>query len=80
MFQWKPTVDANTQTHGANTPTYKTTTGQQNYACAVLNDGMYMLDCWNAIHEGDGYIYFRYVDRKKYALEAYHQLATDSIT
>ena len=26
-------------------PLTKTTTAQQNSACAVLNDGMYMLDC-----------------------------------
>ena len=59
-----------------------------NYACAVLNDGMLMLEFRDAIYEGDGncilrvckflLLQFRYAGRKKHALEAFHKLAADS--
>ena len=48
-----------------------------------------MLEFRDAIHEGDGnhilrvwkflLLHFRYAGRKKYALEAFHQLAVDSL-
>ena len=59
-----------------------------NYACAVLNDGMLMLEFRDAIYEGDGncilrvckflLLQFRYAGRKKHALEAFHKLAAHS--
>ena len=50
---------------------------------------MLILEFRDAIHEGDGnrilrvwkflLLHFRYAGRKKYALEAFHQLAADSV-
>ena len=52
------------------------------YACAVLNDGLFILKFRDAIHEGDGVriarcrkvmlLYFFYSKHSKYALEAIH--------
>ena len=52
------------------------------YSCAILNDGLFLLELRDAIHEGDGerlarcwrvmLLYFTYADRSKYALEAVH--------
>lgn len=56
--------------------------GVLEYACAVLNDGLFILELRDAIHEGDGeriarcwkvmLLYFFYGKRSKYALEAVH--------
>ena len=55
------------------------------YACAVLSDGMFMLEFRDAIREGDGrrvlrcwtvmMIYFKSAQRVKYALEGFYLLA-----
>ena len=55
------------------------------YACAVLSDGMFMLEFRDAIREGDGrrvlrcwtvmMLYFKAAQRVKYALEGFHLLA-----
>ena len=55
------------------------------YACAVLNDGLLLLEFRDAIHEGDGeriarcwkllILYFRVAGHTKYALEAFIFLA-----
>ena len=55
------------------------------YACAVLNDGLLLLEFRDAIHEGDGerivrcwkllMLYFRVAGHTKYALEAFPFLA-----
>lgn len=52
------------------------------YSCAVLNDGLFLFELWDAIHEGDGervarcwkvmLMYFMYGGQLKYALEAVH--------
>ena len=62
--------------------------GVLNYACAVLNDGLFnvfMLEFRDGIREGDGerilrcwkfmLLYFRHFNHYKYALEAFHTLA-----
>ena len=56
-----------------------------NYASAVLNDGLLLLEFKDAIHEGDGprivrcwkvlLMYFHYAKHKNYRLEAFHLLA-----
>ena len=56
--------------------------GVLEYACAVLNDGLFLLEFRDAIHEGDGeriarcwkamLLYFSFGKRSKYALEAVH--------
>ena len=56
--------------------------GVLEYSCAVLNDGLLMLEFRDAIHEGDGeriarcwkvmLLYFFYGKRSKYAIEAVH--------
>ena len=55
--------------------------GVFDYACAVLNDGLLLLEFRDAIHEGDGerilrcwkflMLYFRIAGHTKYALEAF---------
>lgn len=59
--------------------------GVFNYACAVLNDGLLLLEFRDAIHNGDGIrimrcwkfltLYFRHFHHYKYALEGFHTLA-----
>lgn len=59
--------------------------GVFNYACAVLNDGLLLLEFRDAIHEGDGpgvmrcwkflMLYFRHFHHYKYALEGFYTLA-----
>ena len=59
--------------------------GVLNYASAVLNDGLLMLEFRDGIREGDGerilrcwkfmLLYFRHFNHYKYALEAFHTLA-----
>ena len=56
--------------------------GVLEYACAVLNYGLFLLEFRDAIHEGDGeriarcwkamLLYFSFGKRSKYALEAVH--------
>ena len=56
--------------------------GVLEYSCAVLNDGLFLLETRDGIHEGDGdrmarcwrvmLLYFAYGERSKYALEAVH--------
>lgn len=55
--------------------------GVFDYACAILNDGLLLLEFRDAIHEGDGgrilrcwkllMLYFRFAGHTKYALEAF---------
>ena len=59
--------------------------GLFHYACAVLNDGLLLLEFRDAIHEGDGerivrcwkllMLYFRVAGHTKYVLEAFTFLA-----
>ena len=59
--------------------------GVLNYACAVLSDGLLMLNFRDCIRYGDGerdvrcwkfmLLYFRHFHHYKYALEAFHTLA-----
>lgn len=59
--------------------------GVFNYAAAVLNDGLFVLEFRNAIHEGDAQrivrcwkmmlLYYRSAHRYKYALEALYLIA-----
>lgn len=58
--------------------------GVYNYASAILNDGLLLLEVRDAIHEGDGprllrcwklmMLYWRHGGHTKYALEAEHLL------
>jgi L1 cell adhesion molecule like protein len=60
--------------------------GVFNYASAILNDGLLLLEFCDAIHEGDGdrimrcwkfmLLYFFASRHSKYALEAFHLLAS----
>ena len=87
--QLPPTVLISDQPRASLTVQEYAPDSVHNYACAVLNDGMLMLEFRDAIHEGDGnrilrvwkflLLHFRYAGRKKYALEAFHQLAADSV-
>lgn len=64
--------------------------GIYNYACAVLNDGLLLLELRDAIHEGDGIrvlrcwkfmlLYWRYGGHTKYALEALYLLGAVNAT
>ena len=59
--------------------------GVFNYACAVLNDGILLLEFRDAIHEGDGIrimrswkflmLYCRHFHHYKYALEGFYTIA-----
>ena len=59
--------------------------GLFNYACAILNDGLLLLEFRDAIHEGDGIqimccwkflmLYYRHFHHYKYALEGFYTLA-----
>jgi L1 cell adhesion molecule like protein len=59
--------------------------GVFNYASAILNDGLLLLEFKDAIREGDGprilrcwkvfLMYFQYAKHKNYQLEAFHLLA-----
>ena len=78
--QW---LDTNESQHSPSLSVRRTAPdGVLEYACAVLNDGLFLLEFRDAIHEGDGeriarcwkvmLLYFSYGNRSKYALEAVH--------
>ena len=71
--------------HAPTTVQERAEDGLFNYACAVLNDGLILLELRDAIHEGDVerifrcwkfmLLYFRHGNRYKYVLEAFYFIA-----
>ena len=71
--------------HPSNEALHASPDGVFNYAAAVLNDGLFMLEFRGAIREGDGQrilrcwkfmlLYFRSTNHYKYALEVVHLIA-----